>query len=309
VRAATGPRTPRTPTPASSLAAIAELLPFVQFELAGTVGIEPGRYLEAAGPGGRERVLVVATSGAPPPPRRRLRPPRPGRPRGDREPAPVPLSTLTVIDPEPVGGREPAEGRLAELRRDPERVQRDLDRALALVNRAVHAHRAAVLDPGLADVTPERALAIRIGFGTGEELADGRFTTAIELPPSPRRGRGETLRPQERLAAVLGGREAVPAFELLLLRARADLDCGRTREAALQLRAGLDALLAEPSALAAPGQDDDLAALEGRRDAVGEAGRRALAGELDPDSIEGLEGTLLIAERALRRHRALGPPV
>ena len=44
---------------------------------------------------------------------------------------------------------------------------------------------------------------------------------------------------------MLGGRERVDVCETLLLRARADLDAGREREAALQLRVGLEALLAE----------------------------------------------------------------
>ena len=70
----------------------------------------------------------------------------------------------------------------------------------------------------------------------------------------------------------------VAACELLLIRARADLDAGRTREAALQLRVGLEALLAEREALAAPDQDEDLAALDERRDdhrRGGERGARA----------------------------------
>ena len=80
-----------------------------------------------------------------------------------------------------------------------------------------------------------------------------------------RRRRAELLRPQERVAEVLGGRGRVPACELLLIRARADLDAARTREAALQLRVGLEALLAEREALAAPDQDKDFAALDERR--------------------------------------------
>src|SRR5919107_2969145 len=59
------------------------------------------------------------------------------------------------------------------------------------------------------------------------------------------RGRATALRPQERLAAVLAGRDAVLACEELTLRARSDLDAGRLREAALQLRAAFEAALAE----------------------------------------------------------------
>ena len=142
----------------------------------------------------------------------------------------------------------------------------------------------AELDPGA------RRSPSRIGYGSGEEVAAGRFTAAREVDvraggASRRRRRAEELRPQERLAAVLGGRERIDACETLLLRARADLDAGRSREAALQLRVGLEALLVElPGALADPGHEEDMATLaSGRSEAArrptrrsrGELGRRA----------------------------------
>ena len=76
---------------------------------------------------------------------------------------------------------------------------------------------------------------------------------------------------------MLGGRGPCAACELLLIRARADLDAGRTREAALQLRVGLEAMLAEREALAAPDQDQDFATLDERRQITGEAANEALA--------------------------------
>ncbi len=51
--------------------------------------------------------------------------------------------------------------------------------------------------------------------------------------------------PEERFAALLGAREQALVGEELVLRARADLDAGRPREAALQARVALEALLAE----------------------------------------------------------------
>ena len=123
---------------------------------------------------------------------------------------------------------------------------------------------------------------MRIGYGSGEEVADGRFTAAREVDvrasgASRRRRREEELRPQERVAAVLGGRERLDACETLLLRARADLDAGRDREAALQLRVGLEALLVElQGALADPGHEEDMATLSERRSEVGEAANAAL---------------------------------
>ncbi len=58
------------------------------------------------------------------------------------------------------------------------------------------------------------------------------------------------LRPQECLAAVLGGHDVALACEALTLRARSDVAAGREREAALQLRVALESTLSEltPSA-------------------------------------------------------------
>ena len=174
--------------------------------------------------------------------------------------------------------------------------------AVALVNRAVHAHRAAALDPAAPDVSVAHALAVRIGFGTGEQLSEGSYADAVELPPSARLRRAESLRPQERVAEALSG-EPVPPHELLLLRARADLDAGRQREAALQLAAGLEALVAGRGSIPGSGQEDDLAALAERLPAAREAARRALAVEPDAPEVERLAETLGICERVLRRAR------
>ena len=211
-----------------------------------------------------------------------------------------------MVRPDPLGGEPGAERWLGELRDDPDAMAEEVRDAVVFVNGALHAHRAAVLDPDLADVTAPHALAVRIGFGSGDELADGRFTRAFEVPRSARRRRGEVLRPQERVAGVLGGRETVAACELLVLRARSDLDAGRGREAALQLRVGLEALLAEREVLAAPGQDEDLAALGERRSITGQAANEALGGELGDGRMAEVTETLRLCERVLRRRRALG---
>jgi len=283
-------------------------LPFVQFEFAGTLGLEDGRYLARSreATGEPERVLVVRVAAAPEPPRRRLSRAKPRPSAAGAEPATVPLTTLTVITATPLGDADSAERWLARVRDDHELLAAELEAALVLANRAIHAHRATVLDPSLADVDSGRSLVARVGFGDGEQLADGRFAAAIEVPPGSRRRRGQAMRPQERLAAVLGGREAVAACELLLLRARSDLDAERSREAALQLRVGLEALLAERGALRAPGQDEDLAALEARRSITGDAANEALQGELEAERTGEVIETLQLCERVVRRHRALG---
>ncbi len=267
------------------------------------MGLEDGRYL------GRdpERVLVIEVADAPPQPRRRLRRAKPADADPEADPPPVPVTTLTAVRADHELGDEPAaQAWLAEIRDDPEALAVEIAGALALINRAVHAHRAATLDPQIPDVGAGAALTLRVGFGTGDELADGRYSEAVEVPHSERRRRAELLRPQERVAEVLGGRSAVAACELLLIRARSDLDAGRGRETALQLRVGLEALLAERAALDAPDQEADFAALEERRSMTGAAANEALAGDLGDDRATEIAETLRLCERVLRRKRALG---
>jgi hypothetical protein len=182
---------------------------------------------------------------------------------------------------------------------------------IGLLNRALHVHAVAGADPRAHELTPERAVAARIGYGDGEEVASGAFAAAREVDvwahgASRRRRRQEDLRPQERVAAVLGGRERLDACETLLLRARADLDAGRGREAALQLRVGLEALLVElDGALADPDHERDMATLHGRRAEAGEAANTALTGELEVASAARVRELLEICERVLRRRRIL----
>jgi hypothetical protein len=209
-----------------------------------------------------------------------------------------------VIRPEPLGDAERARVWINEVRDDDEAIQGELTGALELINAALHAHRTATLDPNLADLSPERALAVRIGYGTGDEVADGRFEAAIDVPHSARAGRLATLRPQERIAAVVGGRDRVPPAELLLLRARADLDAGRTSEAALQLRIGVDALLVGPRRNGDEAESADMTAIDERRGLTARAADEALEGVLSEERVAELTETLRLCERVLRR-RAL----
>lgn len=276
--------------------------PFVQFDLAGTVGLEDGRYL------GRdpERVLVVRISGLPAPPRRRLRRAKPKDADRSLRVETVPLTSLTSIRPDALGHEGAARDWLEGMRDDQEAIEAAIAKALLLINEAIHASRTATLDAHRADVDSEHALAVRIGFGHGDELADGRWEEAIEIPHGERRRRAEVLRPQERIAAVLGARERVAACELLLLRARADVDAARNREAALQVRVGLEALLAERAVFASSGQQEDLEALNERRRLTGDAANEALSGDLSHERAAAVIETLKLCERVLRRKRASG---
>ncbi len=276
---------------------------FVQFEFPGRLGLDDGRYMVRSGED-VEHVLVV--SGAEAAARSR----RGGRRWRVREaeagPSEVPVATLTVIRSRPFDGAGEAARWLTETSRDREGAEAAVEIAVGVVNRAVHAQRAASHDPYLADATSGRALALRLGYGTGEEVAEGDWTEAVELPPDDRRQRRtDALRPQERVAAVLGGRDRIDACETLLLRARADLDSGRGREAALQLRAGLEALLTELPDRAGRDQAEDLMSLRERHTATEGAAAEALRGDLSPARVSEISETLGICERVLRRRQVL----
>jgi len=212
----------------------------------------------------------------------------------------------------PLENEAEAERWLDEASEARDTVEALLADATSLLNRALHANAAAAADPYSRELTPEGSVAARIGYGSGEQTAAGRFAAAREvdvraLGASRRRRRQEELRPQERVAAVLGGRERIDACETLLLRSRADLDAGRDREAALQLRVGLEALLEElRGALADPSHEEDIATLTARRPEAGEAANAALYGELTTERRSVVTELLELCERVLRRRRVLG---
>jgi hypothetical protein len=290
---------------------LTKLFGFAQLDFAGPLPLADGRYLaRGEGEGEGESVLVVQTLGAPSPPARRRRRPRKTEPSAER--SPLPLSRVTTVRAfAPFESDERAARWLDEATEAEDTADILVADGARLLNRALHANAIAGADPHGHEVTVERAVAVRIGYGDGEELADGRFSEAREVDvwasgASRRRRRREDLRPQERVAAVLGGRERVGACETLLLRARADLDAGRRREAALQLRVGLEALLVEMrGAVTDPAHDEDMATLSGRRSEAGEAANAALGSDLGAEQARRVRELLEICERVLRRRRIL----
>jgi hypothetical protein len=307
------------PAPATDLAPaelsgenrpLAKLFGFVQFDFAGTLPLADGRYLAGSPESGEEAVLVLQRLGAPALGERRRRRGRPAS--AEPNPAPVSLTRATVIRAAfPFEDRAQAARWLDEASEDEETVDVLTAEAIVILNRALHAQAAAAADPHGRQLSPEHAERVLLGHGSGEETADGRFTDARQVDVGPRtasrrRQREEQLRPQERVAAILRGREQLDACETLLLRARADLDAGRDREAALQLRAGLEALLVElDSAVADPGHKQDMTTLRERRAQAAGAAEASLAGELDADRRVQVEELLELGERVLRRQRIL----
>jgi hypothetical protein len=275
---------------------------FVQWEFAGRLGPAPGRYAVRRFAGDDVRhVLVLGGLEAP---RRRLRrAPRRTR-RADPSPTPVEVTRATVIDAAGLDGEAAAEAWLREALGPGQEAL--LAAALAVLARGVAAQRVAAADPWAADPDPARALVTRVGYGGGDAVADGEWEVAHELP-AERGPRRRMLSPQERAAALLGGRDAALACEELALRARADLDRGRGREAALQLDAALRAARAELEGWREHrDMADRLDELARHADRVAAAAATALAGGLAPEEQAAVANGLGRLEAALRARTADG---
>lgn|GEM_PF-552968 len=231
---------------------------FLQLEFPWELGPPDGRYILRSRAGSDpERVIVLETLGA----RVRSswrgqhtrRATRAARGRAvDPEPPPtaVPTSRATIIDPTPVSAERQAQAWLRELD-----IERTVRAEVATLNRVLHVQRISSADPYLHEVSAEQALVIRAGWGDGEHVADGKWLYARELRVGEparggarKRGRGArvaALRSQERFAELLGARSKVLLCEEFALRARLDLDHGRTAHAALELANAYRAALKE----------------------------------------------------------------
>lgn len=282
---------------------------FVQLEFPWELGPPDGRYLlrtqEDSDP---DHVVVLGTLGA------QRRPPargvllsaasRSGSRRraaaAEPEPTEVPTARATIVDPISLSAERQAKAWLSELD-----AEREIRKAVAALNRVLHFHRIAAAAPHLHEVSPEQALVIRAGWGEGEQVADGVWTEASELPwrgPASVRkkrigDRAAALRPQERLAVLLGARGVELICEDLVLRARADLEQGRLAHAAIELQGAYKATLAELPSERREDLTIRIAELEQLREGVEAQARVALAGKRPDEEILGhalgrLEATL-----------------
>ncbi len=274
------------------------LFGFAQVEVPWPFGPEDGRYvLRPDGQPGApvSQVIVLATLGAPQ--RRRLGARRPRGVEPEPEPTAVATGRATIISSaEPLRDRATAQTWLKGAGED------DLETGLLALNRMLSAFRRVAADPYAVTVGRHQLIAARLGYGVGEQVADGRWEQAQELPgPDRSRRRARVLAPQARLAAALGAKQVTLVCEELALRARLDLDQDRPREASLQLLVTLDAAVAElgrePSAL---GLTDRVAELRQRRAPVAAAAQAALAALPSPEQLELVSSTLQRVEAALR---------
>lgn len=278
------------------------LFAFSQIEVPWPLGPPDGRYLvraDGAHPQAQPtHVLLLATLGA----ARRGRLARRNRPAPSApEPAPVATGRATVIaTAEPFADAAAAARWLAAAGED------QLASHLRVLERALHAYRVVTADPYGEPLSRERLLVARIGFGEGEQVAHGRWSEARELLPAPEpRKRRRILEPQARLAGVLGGRVPLLLCEELALRARRDLDAGRSRAAALQLGIAVDAALAELAADAHLGAR--LTQLSELRPTLEQAADAALSRQLTETEVASVTTTLSRMEALLRARAASMP--
>jgi hypothetical protein len=276
---------------------------FIQMEFPWELGPADGRYLiRRHADGEPERVVVLDTLGAAKRARGVLGARRRPQAAPEPPPEPVPTARATVIDPVSVSAERQAQTWLAGLD-----AERDTRAAAAMLNRMLAAHRIATADPYISEVSPAQALVIRAGWGEGEQVAYGRWLQARELPWSERRARrSASLRPQERLAVLLGARGDALICEELVLRARLDLDAGRLAHAALQLERAYAAALVELPREERVELDERLAELGELRPGVEQAARDALPGDAEQPDLEVVRHALGRLEAALRARTAAG---
>jgi hypothetical protein len=274
---------------------------FTQLEFGFLLGPPDGRYLVRGGPDGEpQSVIALKTLAAP---ERRALGGRRARKVSQAGPEPVPTSRATMITAAAFTSPLEAEAWLGALRRERDALVSEARLGCAELNRMLRAHRAAAADPWAApEVSPAHALVVRVGYGSGDLVAEGRFDDALELPRTEagalsRGRRGDVVDPGQRLAAILSGRDELLACEDLILRARADVDAHRPREAALQARIALEAVLAELPA----DVDPELAAA---RSEIGDAANAALKGDPPEHLQHAVAHTVERMERALRRRPA-----
>ncbi len=139
-------------------------------------------------------------------------------------------------------------------------------------------------------------MTIRSGYGSGEEVVNGQWSDAVELPPLGSKRRRSILDPHERLTGLIGGKEDAYQFETLALNSRLSLDGELYTTAALQLDLALDVAAEE---LKGGAESDSLVTVASGVESIADA---AVGGTtLGEAEIQTLEEAQLTLERVIRR--------
>ncbi len=204
---------------------------FVQLVVPPPPPLPAGRYLVRYEE--RSHRAVVVVGGPPQRPRRRRLFRRARRPRAIATPPPL---TLTVVAPEPLADRAAAERWLGEVLRSPEGA---LEWALRETNELFARARQARADSWPPDLLRPDILSVRVGFGSGEQVAVGAWTRARELVRAG--APGSALDAADALLAELlaARRRRSPALELALA-ARVQVASARLIEATWMLEAAAE---------------------------------------------------------------------
>lgn len=220
------------------------------------------------------------------------------------DPQNVPIVRATVIRSQPFDSVNEAEDWLKETCKNAALLDNDVvSAALMDLNRTLQAHRLAAGDPYLHEVGPGQAISIRIGYGYGAQLLEGKWQKARELDVAGHMGRKkrrQMLHPQQKVAEMLSGRRKSLLAEEFILRARLDLDMERWRAATLQADLALEALLAESDDLEDAALEDVNWLKERQRD-LERIAESALAGELNESDATAISEIVGHMERVIRR--------
>jgi hypothetical protein len=207
----------------------------------------------------------------------------------------VPLMLATYVKgTEPLDDKRRAAEVLDLVRTSEDEQERWITEGMEVINLAIRAYRAGARDPYVVEVTPRDARRTRIGYGSTEELRDGGWQAAVELVPPSTRGwlKRPDLRPSETIASVLAHRKPVLECEDVLVRAYIDLDHGRTRAAAQQVRGAMALLASELSGLDGESPGAGGAELDRRLTSAERLAETAVERPLAKSEIEELEGLL-----------------
>lgn len=264
------------------------LVPFVQLDLPGPGGLPDGRYLTRGEQG--EMVLVSELVGSLPT-RGRIRGRKASTEEPGADPPQLPIRRVTQALAERFDSAKAAKEWLTGARSD--EADDLVEAAIELVNRAIAAFRISAGDPHIHEIGPSSALVIRIGYGTGDEVAASRWTEAVKLPPGRRqslRPGTEDMRAPQRTAALLSGRDDADPWELHALRAKTDLDAGRRIEAQAELQAAIASFDASPPSFAPNLREEIAGRLVAARDRFGRGAAISPMAPLAADSGEGATG-------------------